>query len=374
MSRYRFVIIGSGWRAGYYIRIAKALPDVFELCNVYCRSREKAGLLHDEYDVPCTISEEECLLSDPDFVVVAVSKASGAEVAMKWLDKGCTVLMETPAGLDEDTLLKLRNRADAGQKLVVAEQYTRYPQYAALLKLINKGLIGEVTCLNISLAHEYHGASLMKSILGITPKDRFSVYCRTYSFPTVETLTRYEKITGGRIKDKSRTIAIFEFENGKVAFYDFDSEQYRSPIRRNSYKIQGVKGEIIDGSVYYLDENNQPIEGKLEIKTRTVNTASTNPNLRQFKEIEKISFAGETLYEPPFGLCGLSDDETAIACMMRETAEYSRGNASTPYPVTEAVADSDMAILMRKARERGSRIGCTNAVCFINGGNGHDDN
>lgn len=80
-----------------------------------------------------------------------------------------------------------------------------------------------------------------------------------------------------------------------------------------------------------------------------VETRDPNPNLGCFKEITRVSFQGETLYEPPFGLCGLSDDETAIAMLMKETAEYSRGNGESPYPLQEALLDAYMAIKMKKA-------------------------
>ena len=206
MGKYRFAIVGTGWRAMYYVRIAEALPEVFELCMMLARTEDKAKRIRDEYHISCTTSEEELLSCKPDFVVVSVAKTVGAEIAMHWLDKGCTVLLETPAGIDEETLSKLKKRDEQGQKIVVAEQYIRYPQYSALLKLVKKGIIGEVNYLNISLAHEYHGASLMRALLGINVDTRFSVFSRTYYFPTTETLTRYEKIEDGRIADKNRTI------------------------------------------------------------------------------------------------------------------------------------------------------------------------
>ncbi|MDU2211123.1 MAG: hypothetical protein E7E18_07680, partial [Eubacterium sp.] len=42
MGKYHFIIIGAGWRALYYVRIAKAMPDIFCLDAVYCRTQEKA--------------------------------------------------------------------------------------------------------------------------------------------------------------------------------------------------------------------------------------------------------------------------------------------------------------------------------------------
>ena len=41
MEKIRFGLIGSGWRAEFYVRIAQAGPDQFELTKVLIRDKEK---------------------------------------------------------------------------------------------------------------------------------------------------------------------------------------------------------------------------------------------------------------------------------------------------------------------------------------------
>lgn len=288
-SKYHFIIIGSGWRALYYVRVAKALPEIFCIDAMYCRTQEKADLIAGQYQIHTTTSIEECVAYKPDFAVVAVKKDAICDVSMEWLDRGITVLSETPAALDMDSLNKLYSYYKCGKKQVVAEQYREYPNIKASLKLINEGIIGDVSCANVSLAHEYHGISLIRAFLGVKPGEKYVVSAKTYEFPTTQTLTRYDKFTDGRIAGKKRCVATFEFESGKVAWYDFDSEQYRSPIRKNTLKVQGVRGELIDECVYYLDENNEGQTGRIITDSHVINTGNSNPNFEKIREIKKIS-------------------------------------------------------------------------------------
>lgn len=356
-SKYRFVLVGSGWRAQYYIRIVRALPGVFELCAVFCRTEEKAALIAAEFGVHTTTSMEECRSLQPDFIVVAVTKTVIAQVSREWLDHGFTVLCETPIAVDLETLEQISSYAAGKEpKLVVAEQYQFYPEYIALRKLLEKGVIGAPDFLTLSAAHDYHAASLIRAFLGISADTDFSVTAKTFSFPTVETLTRYERYTDGRIADKKRTLAVFAFADGKTALYDFDSEQYRSPIRGNLLKIQGCRGEIMNRRITYLDQNNQPKSSELVIESRQLETTNSNPNFHTVTEITRITFENEILYTPEFGLCGLSQDETAIAHLMKQTAEYARGTAGSPYALQEAIQDAYMSILLRQADEAGVTV------------------
>ena len=75
----------------------------------------------------------------------------------------------------------------------------------------------------------------------------------------------------------------------KTAWYDFDSEQYRSPIRKNTVKGQGIRGEMIDDRIYYLDKNNKGQADQIITGFHITRTDNPNPNLSEIYEVEKIS-------------------------------------------------------------------------------------
>ncbi|MBO7675937.1 MAG: Gfo/Idh/MocA family oxidoreductase [Erysipelotrichaceae bacterium] len=355
MKKTRFAIIGSGWRSLYYVRIAKALVDHFELCGLLTSAKEKAELINKQFDIHTTTSIEEIVAMKPDFVVVAVDKAHISEVSAEWLEKGFPVLCETPIGMDIDSLLRIHEMYRNGHKIAVAEQYHLYPENIARQRVIDMGLIGEPYYLNISLASDYHNISLMRRFLNIDVSTGFSITARSFLFPGKETMNRYERFTDGRIADQTRKLALFTFDDNKVALYDFDSDQYRSPIRNCHYKLQGVNGEILNDEVSWLDENNDPVKERLNYETRIVKTDSENPNFSQYEETVRITFGPQTVYEPVFGLRGLSQDETAIALLLKKMGDYVQGGEE-PYPLKEGLQDAYMAILFRDAIRTGEEL------------------
>ena len=81
VKKQSFIIVGSGWRSLFFVRIAQRFPQQFELKYMLCRTVEKAQRLAAEYHIPTTVSSEECEKAKPDFVVVAVNKDSLCDVA-----------------------------------------------------------------------------------------------------------------------------------------------------------------------------------------------------------------------------------------------------------------------------------------------------
>ena len=55
MSKVRYAVVGSGWRSLFYIRIAKALPETFELTALLCRKAFRSTPLRMPYSMPWMI-------------------------------------------------------------------------------------------------------------------------------------------------------------------------------------------------------------------------------------------------------------------------------------------------------------------------------
>lgn len=316
----RFAVIGSGWRSLFYVRIARALPDMFELTALLCRGQEKADRIQKEYGIHTTTSEDEIIASKPDFVVSAVNKSSMSDVVRYWAAKGIPVLSETPAGLDIDILKAIRQDVENGARIQVAEQYFLYPSIKALIDECKSGTIGEPVSLTISAMHDYHAASVIRRMLDTGLED-VAITGKTFFMKVTDTRTRYEVLTEGRVVEKEEKHLVMEYADGKTAFYDFMSDQYRSPIRNRYINLRGTRGEIINDTVYYLDKDNLAACKKLDI---------TNP----------------------YGYAGLSEDEAAITGILLGMKNYV-DTGKEVYPMDEALYDAYIGILMCEAGKPG---------------------
>ena len=160
-----YLIVGSGYRAEYFGRIAARYPALFRALYL-CRSPEKAALMTERTGVAATTALPEALAFGADFAVVAVDRAHIADVTAEWAARGLPVVAETPIGAAREQLEWIWQLGKTGAKLVCCEQYHRYPILAGGLERIRQGFIGRPCSAYLSLAHDYHGISLIRRLLG----------------------------------------------------------------------------------------------------------------------------------------------------------------------------------------------------------------
>ncbi len=328
-----------------------------------CRTEEKAQRLAKEQGIPTTLSEEACVAADPDFVVVAVTKTFISQVTAHWARKGFPVLCETPAGASVEQLQELWQLHQEGARIQVAEQYHRYPILAAGLREIQAGKIGEPYMARLSVAHDYHGASLLRRMLNLG-MEPMKLVGKRYMLSVVQTDSRQGPITDGSVKKQKRDVVAIEYESGKTAFYDFSGVQYQSFIRSRHLNVQGPKGEWNDTLLRYVEPDSngvwQPAMEQL--------MPYLNPRYCQLETPYLREAAGRFN-----SILTLEDeqDDYAIATMMHDMREFVESAAAeavgeeTPssdgrdseavstwlYPLADALEDAYTWILIREAAE-----------------------
>ncbi len=333
-----YLIVGSGYRSEYFARVAADHPDLFRALFL-CRSSEKASLKTKNTGVPATISPAEGAAFRPDFVVVAVDRDHLAPVAEEWLERGFPVVVETPVGATLSQLERLTALAAQGARIVCCEQYHRHPLLAAGFEAVAGGLIGEPRSAYLSLAHDYHAASLIRRML-LTQGEGYTLRGARSAAPVTETDSRYGAILDGREAVETRDQVIVTFDSGKTAVYDFASTQYRSFIRSRHLTVRGSRGEWSDALIYHLDGDNTPRRALLMPEIPPKYRCLDTQGLRDLRKTWRNELFIDTLL-----------DEYAIATILLDMGDYLAGGPS-PYPLEEAVEDARFWLLLSEAVKR----------------------
>ena len=321
-----YVVVGSGYRAEYFGRVARMWPGLFRACYL-CRSEEKAARMRVSTGAKAVLTAAEALAFKPDFIVVAVDRGHVADVAEEWIGRGFPVVTETPVGDTEEKLQRLETLAGRGVKIVCCEQDHRYPILAAGLEAVRQGAIGTPQSATISLAHDYHAASLLRRAL-MVGRESYKLYGVRRVSPAVNTDSRNGAILDGSVTEEVRDRVLIDYESGKTAIYDFAPLQYRSYIRSRHFTVRGDRGEWSDTTVYGLDRQGVPTRTALMPEIPERYRCLDTQYLRDLRKTWRPELFLDTL-----------QDEYAIATILLDMEDYLRGGPS-PYPLWEAVEDA----------------------------------
>lgn len=341
MSPAPFVLVGGGWRAEFFARVAHALPERFRLAGTVLRDPAKREVWERRWGGRTHAALDDVDTGDAAFAVVSVSQAAVPDVIAAAHDRGLPVLAETPPAPDPGGLDRLTSLAADGATIEVAEQYPFQPHHAARLAVCRSGRLGEVRFAQVSEAHDYHGICLIRRYLGVGFEDA-TITARAFETPVVAGPDRAGPPARERIVPVRRVIAHLDFGNQRMGVYDFCGEQYFSWIRSRSTLVQGTHGELRDNAVRYLLDAGTP--GRFDLRR---DDAGEEGNLEG--PWHRGYLAGDAwIYRNPFPGVPLSDDEIAVAtCLDRMVRRVERGEAS--YDVAQAAQDQYLALCIRQA-------------------------
>jgi len=348
-----FGIVGGAWRAEFFLRIAQALPDRFRISGCVARTEATRSRIQTDWGIATFSTIGGLVRSKPDFVVTSVPWAASAPVILELASHDVAVLAETPPAEDLDALTKLWKELPGNARVQVAEQYQFQPCHAARLALTRSGLLGEISETQISVAHGYHGVSLIRKFLNIGSESA-SIHALEFKSPIVAGSNRAGPPLEERKILTTQTIASLEFE-GKLAVFDFVEDQYFSWIRSHRVLVRGDRGEINNLDVRYLIDFATPIEMQL----KRIDAGQTG-NLEGYHHKGYIA-GGAWWYRNSFAPARLSDDEIAIATCLESMARYlETGNSF--YGLAEASQDHYLGILIDRAAKTGNPFESSNQV------------
>ena len=325
------------------------MPEEFEISGVLFRDPQKAAAFT---EAPAFTDLEEFLRQDHDMIFILIPRSAVLPYIEKCVAAGFPVLVETPPGNGVEELKKVWEIQQKYQaNIQVAEQYFLQPYHKAVRALVDQGVLGEVSNIRISMAHDYHGISVMRRLLGVG-EQICTVAAQKFEFPVLFHCGRGGLIPGAEtVRCDSRKVASFTFENGKVGFFDFADEQYFNYFRSRHLQVQGTHGEINDYAVSWWN-GQMPVAASLERQD-----TGRDSNLEGFFH-RGITFNGQFVYEDPFAKyteARLTDDEIAMGSLLLGMKRLIETGKSI-YPLKEALQDTYLYLMMDEAIRLGQPV------------------
>jgi predicted dehydrogenase len=345
-SPFRYAIVGRGWRAQFFLRLAALMPDRFAVTAVVTRDDAGAAEVAERWHVPA--HTDLSAIGRPDFVISSVPWDTNPGIIEALVDAGRPVLSETPPAPDIEAMRALWSSVGASGLVQVAEQYLLLPDHAARLALIHEAVIGEPTSAQVSSTHMYHAVSMIRGFLGVGFEPA-TVNGHAFTAPLADPMTPAGWTGDATPKPATTTIATIDF-GGRMGLYDFTENQWWNPLRTWRILVRGTLGELVDDTVVRLADARTPIRSTLHRRQlgRDLNLEGA--------DLDHISFDGRVVYRNPYAGARLSDEDIAIASILERTGAWARDGAPAPYPLARASQDHLIALAVEESTRTGHPV------------------
>ncbi len=354
-SPVRVGIVGTGWRADFFARLALAVPDQFELVGVVSRRAESADRAAADWGVTAYPTPADLVRAQrPGFVVSSVPWGANPDVIRALVEAGTAVLTETPPAPDAEGLRHLWAAVGAADRVQVAEQYLALPGHAARRAVIAAGTVGTPTSVQVSSTHGYHAVSMMRGFLGAqgdtVGTGPVTVSAHTFSAPLVDPIARDGWTDDDEAKPATTTLATIDFGDGRSGLYDFTDNQWHNQLRFRRILIRGSLGEISGDEVIRLAEPHAVVQSRIR-RYQVGHDLNLDGH-----DTEHLSFDGRVVYRNPFLGRRWMDEEIAIATMMTGTAKWLRDEGPAPYPLAEGCQDHLISLAIDESSSTGQPV------------------
>jgi predicted dehydrogenase len=341
-----FGVVGHGWRADFFLRVAAALPDRLRCVGVVTRGEAAGAEVERSWGVPTYRTVDELLAAGRPLAVVTSVPWAATPVVVR------AVLAETPPAPDVEGLRALWADVGASGLVQVAEQNPFLPLLVALGRLVDDGVLGTPTSALVSSTHGYHAGALLRRLLGAGGAP-VTVRATAVEGPLVQGPDRSGRPVNPGEVAALHTVASLQFSRAAgpaIGTYDFTAGQWWHPLRRRHVVVRGSRGEVVGTSVVWAGEDGRPLDAPLVRRQTGLDGDLDGADLDTF------TCAGRTLYVNPYRGTRLSDEEIAVATLVERTLRWRHGEADPPYPLAEGCQDQLLSLAIGEAAATGMPV------------------
>ena len=320
-------MLGTGWRARFYMRIAEFLPDMLRIAAVYTHTQErKAEMERKGFNAFADI--DSALAVDHDAVIIASGK-NGFSDTLRYLHgrKERIITETTFLDLPEPDLEEFSSYDG-----LVMEQYWNTPLFSSLLNVLSV-LEAEPDQLYLSGLHNHHSASVARRVLGTGYQMPEEFHSLEYASSMIRTGSRNGLEISGESEDYVRRVRMMKL--GSALFiHDFSSNQYHSYLYGKHFEVRCRRCVITENGVNGIDRDGYPYSMPFIFhRDSSVGSGSL--------ALSHVTLGSRTVFVNPYYPLAMNDDEIAMAMMLEQ---YDGGR--NPYPFCEGIMDARLGRLL----------------------------
>lgn len=340
--RARVGIVGAGNRIRQiYLPILSALEHEFDVLGFTSRSRDKSQAFADETGFKFFDSPAALVGGKPDFLLVAVSGDAIEATVPALVDFGVPLLLETPFCWNVRSGRKTLKRIARSQLCIgVAEQTPFLPMEQLKRQLIDLGLLGPIVAAKNDFAvYDYHGVAALRAYLG---QDRKAVRVNAIQADLPSPLSAPNDSSSSHGPERWMQGSI-TYDDGALLLHGYSSQYFDSPLRApRALRVYGAAGSIVDDTLTC-----QSAGGGVEVQR--VRREHSGGKLTALAVETPL---GPVRWKNPFETVNLSDEQIAVATLLRGMRLAVHFSGIPLYTAANALQDMECLEAMRRSASR----------------------
>ena len=328
MKRLRIAVVGTGGRAGAHLSTLPKLEPIYQLVGVCDIDSERATETAQRLSVSGYTDLETLLeMESPDVILITVGPDGHHVITEIAASHGVHVITETPISITLPCADRMIDAAaQYGTKLEVAENVWRWPHERLKRKIIDAGLIGEITHAHLwYTSGSYHGMNAIRTLV---------------QSEAVRVIGHAKEVGGS-----SWEVGVVEFENGVSLIYELPTRR-----RGNYWEIDGTEGSIVGNELLLYHETGT--------ETYPIQTVTTDVEGVSVVDHARVDTDPPVIWDNPLKAFGLVEaDDVARGAELHSIYRAIVEEVEPEYGAVNGRTDQEILIAIREsARNRGEPI------------------